>query len=113
MQSRTAKAARPPKKKAVTLRIIIVGCGKVGYTLTEQLVREGHDITVVDTNERVISDVSDVFDVMGICGNGASHRVLMDCLLYTSSTTPASFPRACMASKRGRAGPSSFCCCAG
>ena len=42
MQSRTAKAARPPKKKAVTLRIIIVGCGKVGYTLTEQLVREGH-----------------------------------------------------------------------
>ena len=78
MQSRTAKAARPPKKKAVTLRIIIVGCGKVGYTLTEQLVREGHDITVVDTNERVISDVSDVFDVMGICGNGASHRVLME-----------------------------------
>lgn len=50
----------------------------MGYTLTEQLVREGHDITVVDTNERVISDVSDVFDVMGICGNGASHRVLME-----------------------------------
>ena len=60
------------KKKVQSLRIIIVGCGKVGHTLTEQLVREGHDITIVDTNERVVRDTTDVFDVMGIQGNGAS-----------------------------------------
>ena len=54
------------KKKVQSLRIIIVGCGKVGHTLTEQLVREGHDITIVDTNERVVRDTTDVFDVMGI-----------------------------------------------
>ena len=30
------------------MKIIIVGCGKVGLTLTEQLNNEGHDITVID-----------------------------------------------------------------
>lgn len=59
-----------------TLSIVIVGCGKVGHTLTEQLVHEGHDITIVDTDDRVIRDMTEVFDVMGICGNGASLNVL-------------------------------------
>lgn len=72
MQLKTAK------KKPGSMNIIIVGCGKVGHTLTEQLVREGHDVTVVDTNERVIRDVTEVFDVMGIRGNGASLTVLED-----------------------------------
>ena len=66
------------KNKAGVFRIIIVGCGKVGHTLTEQLAREGHDITIIDTNERVIRDIADVIDVMGVCGNGASLRVLED-----------------------------------
>lgn len=70
MQPKTAK------KKPGSMNIIIVGCGKVGHTLTEQLVREGHDITVVDTNERVIRDVTDVFDVMGIRGNGDRKSVV-------------------------------------
>ncbi|MFQ9446002.1 MAG: NAD-binding protein [Christensenellales bacterium] len=61
-----------------SLRIIIVGCGKVGHTLTEQLVREGHDITIVDTSERVVRDTTEMFDVMGIRGNGASLNVLME-----------------------------------
>ena len=45
---------KPVKKKKDAMSIIIVGCGKVGHTLTERLVDEGHDITVVDTDERVI-----------------------------------------------------------
>lgn len=65
-----------PKKKAAALRIILVGCGKVGHTLTEKLSQEGHDLTVVDVNPRVLQDVTEQFDVMGICGNGASLRVL-------------------------------------
>lgn len=66
------------KKKPDGMSIIIVGCGKVGHTLTEQLVREGHDITVVDKSEQVIRDVTEAFDVMGIRGNGASLSVLME-----------------------------------
>ena len=72
MQNKTSK------KKPGSMRIIIVGCGKVGHTLTEQLVREGHDVTIVDTNETVIANTTEVIDVMGIKGNGASLAVLED-----------------------------------
>lgn len=68
--------SRITNKNQDTLSIVIVGCGKVGHTLTEQLVREGHDITIVDTNRRVIEDTAEVYDVMGVCGNGASLSVL-------------------------------------
>ena len=30
------------------LKIIIVGCGKIGTTLVDQLSKEGHDITLID-----------------------------------------------------------------
>lgn len=63
-------------RKPDALSIIIVGCGKVGHTLCGRLVREGHDVTIVDTNERVIRDTTEIYDVMGIRGNGASLRVL-------------------------------------
>ncbi|MBQ8128836.1 MAG: Trk system potassium transporter TrkA, partial [Clostridia bacterium] len=64
------------KNKPGSLQIIVVGCGKVGHTLVEQLTREGHDLTVVDTQAQVISEITDEFDVLGIQGNGGSLRVL-------------------------------------
>ena len=36
------------------MQIIIVGCGKVGSTIAEQLSVEGHDIVIVDTDEEVV-----------------------------------------------------------
>lgn len=57
------------------MRIIIVGCGKVGATITEQLSMEGHDIAVIDTNSDVIHDVTNNYDVMGVVGNGGSYSV--------------------------------------
>lgn len=48
--------------------IIIVGCGKVGSALAEELCEE-HNITVIDRNEDLISSVINDFDVMGIVGN--------------------------------------------
>lgn len=65
-------------KKVDGLKIIIVGCGKVGHELIGRLVNEGHDITIVDTNEHVIRDTTEMYDVMGIRGNGASLNVLME-----------------------------------
>jgi trk system potassium uptake protein TrkA len=60
------------------LNIIIVGCGKVGTTLTEQLSREGHDITIIDQKASKIQALTGLYDVMGIVGNGASYSVQMD-----------------------------------
>ena len=57
------------------LRIIIVGCGKVGITLTEQLAKEGHDITLIDKNAQKLQATAGMYDVMGVVGNGASYSV--------------------------------------
>lgn len=60
------------------MRIIIVGCGKVGYTLAESLSSEKHDITVIDTNDSSLKKASGTLDVLCIKGNGASIEVLLD-----------------------------------
>ncbi|MBR3226990.1 MAG: Trk system potassium transporter TrkA [Erysipelotrichaceae bacterium] len=60
------------------MRIVIVGCGKVGATIIEQLAGEGHDIIAIDINSRIIEDITDAYDVMGVVGNGNSYKVLKD-----------------------------------
>lgn len=60
------------------MQIIIVGCGKVGISITEALNREDHNITVIDTNSTVVTHATNTYDVMGIVGNGASYSVQMD-----------------------------------
>lgn len=57
------------------MRIIIVGCGKIGLSIIKQLVIEKHDITVIDKNQDVINDITNNYDVMGLVGNGASYSV--------------------------------------
>lgn len=60
------------------MKIIIVGCGNVGATLTEQLSKENHDVTIIDTREQRVADISNNFDVMGVVGNGTSLTVLRE-----------------------------------
>ncbi len=68
----------PFTKKIQGLKIIIVGCGKVGTTLVERLSKENHDITVVDIDPQIVQRVAGTYDVMGIPGNGASYNVQID-----------------------------------
>ena len=51
------------------MNIVILGIGKIGRTLTEYLVHEEHDITIIDSNAEIIDSVVDEYDVMGIVGN--------------------------------------------
>jgi trk system potassium uptake protein TrkA len=60
------------------MKIIIVGCGKVGLTLTEQLSNEGHEITVIDVNAAKLRTVTDNLDVMGVEGNGAIYNIQIE-----------------------------------
>lgn len=60
------------------LKIIIVGCGKVGATLVEQLSGEGHDITIIDKISSKVTELANLYDVMGLVGNGASFSVLQE-----------------------------------
>ena len=61
------------KETSSGLNIIIVGAGKVGYNLVEHLSREGHDITIIDQNPQRIQDITNLYDIMGLVGNGASY----------------------------------------
>ena len=58
------------------MKIIICGCGKIGKSIMKSLVREGHEITVLDTDPSVISSVTDTYDVMGICASCTSCSAL-------------------------------------
>ncbi len=60
------------------MNIIIVGCGKVGATLVEQLNKENHNIVVIDENAGKVDSITDDFDAMGIIGNGVSYQTLAD-----------------------------------
>lgn len=60
------------------MKIIIVGCGKVGYTLVEQLNKEEHDITVIDIREEKVKTITEELDAMGIVANGISSQALND-----------------------------------
>ena len=60
------------------MRIIIVGCGKVGSAVIEQLSDEGHDIVALDLSPRIIEDLTNAHDVMGVVGNGTSYKVLKE-----------------------------------
>ena len=60
------------------MKIIVAGCGKIGTTVTSSLVAEGHDVTVLDSDAAVISDITNVYDVMGICGNAADCDTLSE-----------------------------------
>lgn len=57
------------------MNIIVVGCGKVGYTLVEQLNNEGHSVTLIDKNQAALEKAVAKLDVLGIYGNGSSYRV--------------------------------------
>ncbi len=60
------------------MKIIIVGCGKVGTALAAQLSSEGHNVTIIDTNESLLASVSLVYDIMPVPGNGLSSETLRE-----------------------------------
>lgn len=60
------------------MNIIIVGCGKIGTTILSSLLAEGHDIVAVDSNPDVISEISNIYDSMYVCGSGTDCETLSE-----------------------------------
>lgn len=65
-------------KLEASMNIIIVGCGKIGENLAEQLSEPGNNITVVDLSPERVREVSERCDVMGVVGNGATHATQLE-----------------------------------
>jgi len=74
----TYKREKGVVERGIKMNIIIVGSGKVGSTLVEQLNKEGHDISIIDINKDVIEKISTKYDVLGVIGNGASYKVQVE-----------------------------------
>ena len=58
------------------MKILIAGNGKVGSTLTAQLSAEGSEITLIDSNPKILESTVELCDVMVFEGNAASMPVL-------------------------------------
>jgi trk system potassium uptake protein TrkA len=58
------------------VKIIIAGDGKMGATLTRQLSAEGDELTLIDSNPKVLESSEERYDVMVVQGNCASMDVL-------------------------------------
>ncbi|MGN0550225.1 MAG: Trk system potassium transporter TrkA [Acutalibacteraceae bacterium] len=75
------------------MKIVIVGCGKVGTSVATELNSEGHEIAVVDINHDAVTRLSESIDVMGIEGNGATYEVLVDAGAQTADLVIAAAER--------------------
>lgn len=60
------------------MKIIILGAGKVGKALTQQLADEDHDVVIIDLEEEKVERIVNQYDVLGIAGNGATFDVLQE-----------------------------------
>ncbi len=66
------------------MKFIIVGVGKVGETLIKNIVKENHDIIIVDTNKVVVENIVNKYDVRGVCASGLERDVLKDAGVETA-----------------------------
>ncbi len=57
------------------MKVVIIGDGKVGSTITNDLSGEGHDIVVIDRDQVVLQNASNTMDIISVQGNGASIAV--------------------------------------
>ena len=58
------------------MNILVAGCGKIGTTIIDSLVAEGHDVTAIDADAAVLDGITNIYDVIGVCGNGADCETL-------------------------------------
>lgn len=60
------------------MNIIVAGCGKIGAALVATLESEGHSLTVIDIDAQVIDEMTNIYDVMGVCGNATDCESLKE-----------------------------------
>ena len=90
------------------MKILIIGAGAVGFSIAKQLSAEGHDISVVDVNPKLIRKISEKLDVSVITGNATSPSVLesagveeADMVLAVTTSDEVNIVACILASKYG------------
>ncbi len=90
------------------MNIIIVGGGKVGMTLADELSRENHEITLIDTDPDHVNRAVSSYDIQGVVGNGTSHNTQLsagiknaDLLISVTNSDETSLLACLIAKKAG------------
>ena len=60
------------------MKIIIIGCGKVGRVLAKQLSEENHDLVIIDNQEFKLNEFGEEVDALSLTGNGVSISTLIE-----------------------------------
>lgn len=60
------------------MRILIMGCGRVGAGLAQRLAGEGHEVTIIDTDEFAFRRLLPEFAGRRLVGSGTEDRTLLD-----------------------------------
>lgn len=60
------------------MNIVIGGCGKIGGNIIETLIKEGNDVTCIDSDHKVIEEMTNIYDVMGVCGSASDTDTLSE-----------------------------------
>ena len=87
------------------MKIIIVGLGQTGTLLAERTAAEGHDTVVIDSDGERLESVTNLYNVSGVCGSGASKAILLQAGAATADVIIAVSPvdeinlMACMVAK--------------
>lgn len=58
------------------MKIIIVGLGQTGTAFAAEVSKGNHEVIVIDSNQHVVEEVTDTYNVSGVCGSGASKEIL-------------------------------------
>ncbi len=88
------------------MRVVIVGAGKLGFSLAERLAKEEHEVIVIEQDEERRMIVQNSLDVMAIVGNGANPQFLTNSvaknadLLVAVTDSDEVNMIACMAAKK-------------
>ena len=90
------------------MRVVIIGAGKLGYSIAEILSNEQYDVVVVDKDPVRLEAVKNSLDVLSICANGASPLTMNDAdvrgadiLIATTDSDEANL-MACILAKKNR-----------
>lgn len=60
------------------MKITVIGCGKIGCAVIDSLLAEGHEIVAVDNDPDVLSDITNVYDVITVCGSATDSDTLTE-----------------------------------
>ena len=60
------------------MKIIVIGAGKVGGILIEQLAQEGHQIVAIERNEKKLLELQNSLDILCLSGSGTDRNLLIE-----------------------------------